>query len=209
MKRIRILIAESHPVAREGIRAILQPIPDFELVGNTIGSQEIMRLAGKCQPDILLLDLKTLAAQPDELAALPQRHPKIRTLAMSDDWNGVCVRDLIAAGVRGYVDKSEPPEKIIAAICAVAEGGIWFSRTALQQLIEPSDEPVPAEDFGLTDRELIILRSIVAGKTNQNIALALEVSEKTVEKYLAKLYEKLGVSSRVETAVWTVRNGLA
>ncbi|MCA9978399.1 MAG: response regulator transcription factor [Anaerolineales bacterium] len=209
MKRIRILIAEANPVAREGMRAILQLIPDIELVENAAGSQQIMRLARKCQPDVLLLDLKTPAAQPDGLAAISQHHPKIRALAMSDAWDGVCVRDLVAAGVRGYVDKSEPPEKIIAAIRAVAEGGIWFSRAALQQLIEPSDEPVPAEDFGLADRELIILRSIVAGKTNQNIALALEVSEKTVEKHLAKLYEKLGVGSRVETAVWSVRNDLA
>ena len=167
-----------------------------------------MTLAQKCQPDVLLFDLKTPAAQPAGLADLSQHHPKIKALAMSDDWNGVCVRDLIAAGVRGYVDKTKAPEKTVTAIRAVAAGGIWFSRAALQQLIEPDNKPVPAEDFGLTDRELDVIRLTAEGKTNQEIALALGINVKTVESCLTTIYRKMNVGSRVETAVWAVRNGL-
>ena len=106
------------------------------------------------------------------------------------------------------MDKTKAPEKTVTAIRAVAAVGIWFSRAALQQLIEPDNEPVPAEDFGLTDRELDVIRLTAEGKTNQEIALALGINVKTVESCLTTIYRKMNVGSRVETAVWAVRNGL-
>lgn len=209
MKSIRVLIAESCPVSQEGMGTILQTAPDLKIVGKTTHSQEIIPLAQKHQPDILLLDLKMPETQPAELVErLCQRCPQMKVLALSDDWDGTSVHDLVAAGVSGYIDRAEIPENIVNAIGAVDEGGIWFSPAALEQLMEQENEPALAKEFDLTDREVAVLRLLAAGKTNREIALTLEVSVKTVEKCLTAIYEKLGEGSRVLAAVWAERNGL-
>ncbi|MCB9421394.1 MAG: response regulator transcription factor [Ardenticatenaceae bacterium] len=209
MKNTRILIVEAHPVSREEINSILQTDPDFEVVGTAFYTQEALAMNHEFQPDIVLLDLKTLGAQSAELISmLYQDIPQIKVLTMSDHWDDACVHDLAAVGVLGFVDKTELPEKIVNAIHAVADGNIWFSQAALEQLIDKGNEAVPVEDFGLTDRELDVIRLTAVGKTNREIALVLEISVKTIEKCLTIIYEKLGVRSRVETAVWAVRSGL-
>lgn len=210
MNDIRVLVADSHPVTREEISAILRTDPDIELIGNAASIQEAIALAQEYQPDILLLDLKMPGIQPGELAArLSLCCPQTKILTLSDAWSEVNLRVLVMAGILGYVDKIEVPEKIINAIHTVADGGIWLSQTALDHLIDKDDEPTPAKAFGLTDRELEVLRQAAVGKTNREIALTLEISVKTVEKCLTTIYEKLEVGSRVEAAVWAVRNNLA
>lgn len=210
MSKIHVLVAETHPVTQAGIYIILEETPDLEPVAKTAAGQEALDLAQKHQPDIFLVDLKIPDLSPIELVkGLCQQCPNTKVLALSVDYADTNFRDLADAGLSGFIDKAEPPEKIVEAIRVVAQGGVWFSQIAIERLLEKAPAAESKDALDLTDRELTLLRMVVEGETNLGIALALEISEKTVEKHLAALKEKLGVNSRVRVAVWAVRNGLA
>lgn len=210
MNKIRVLVAEAHPVTQEGIYTILEQTQDLDPIAKATTGQEALDLAPKLQPDILLLDLKIPGPSPTELVkVLLIQCPNTKVLALSADYANANLRDLADAGLVGFIDKTESPGKIVEAIRVTTQGGIWFSQIAIKQLMEKTPAAALKDGLDLTDRELTLLRMVVEGDTNLGIALALEISEKTVEKHLASLKQKLGVNSRVRMAVWAVRNGLA
>jgi DNA-binding NarL/FixJ family response regulator len=210
MSKIHVLVAEAHPVTQAGIYTFLEKTPDLKPVAKTAAGQEVLELARKYQPDIILLDLKIPGPSPIKLVTkLHQQYPNIKVLALSADCADTNFRELADAGLSGIVNEAEPPEKIVEAIRAAAQGGVWFSQVAVKRLLEKAPAAESKDALDLTDRELTLLRMVVEGETNLGIALALEISEKTVEKHLAALKNKLGVNSRVQMAVWAVRNELA
>jgi DNA-binding NarL/FixJ family response regulator len=204
-KRIRVLLADDHPLIRAGIRSTLTGEADLTLVGEATDGHAAQQLCRELQPDVLLLDLNMPGPSPVEtVAALRSECPAVHVLVLTAHDDDAYVRALMAAGVDGYVLKDDATEAVVRAIHTVMQGDTWFSRPVMDKLVH-SATPVSSTKPALTPRELEVLRLVVEGKTNQEIARALGISVKTVEKHLGELFTKLGVASRVEAAVQAVR----
>jgi DNA-binding NarL/FixJ family response regulator len=209
MATIRVLLADDHPVARAGIRKFLEKEPDIEVVGETSNGEEAIQLVAELAPDVLLLDMELPGMRGTEVARkLKELNSPVRILALSTYDNRQYILGLLASGAAGYLIKEEVPETIIDAVRGVARGEQgWVSRrvAAKMTLWMQMDS---TEGTDLTDREVEVLRLVVAGKTNQEIGFALGISPRTVEKHVDSLYTKMGVSSRVEAAVSAIRDKL-
>jgi DNA-binding NarL/FixJ family response regulator len=209
MSPIRVVLADDHPVVRNGIRHLLEKVIDIEVLGEASTGGEALSLVQQVKPDILLLDMEMPDLNGREVAAkLQQMGSPVKILALSAYDDPVYIRELLESGAVGYLVKEEAPETIVEAVRGVAHGEQgWVSRRIAAQMVSwvRGDE---AERSQLTPREVDVLKLVVDGNTNQSIANALGISEKTVEKYMDAIFTKLNVSSRVEAAVYAVRIGL-
>jgi DNA-binding NarL/FixJ family response regulator len=209
MSPIRVVLADDHPVVRNGIRHLLEKVIDIEVLGEASTGGEALSLVQEMKPDILLLDMEMPDLNGREVAAkLQQMGSPVKVLALSAYDDPVYIRELLESGAVGYLVKEEAPETIVEAVRGVAHGEQgWVSRRIAAQMVSwvRGDE---AERSQLTPREVDVLRLVVDGNTNQSIANSLGISEKTVEKYMDAIFTKLNVSSRVEAAVYAVRIGL-
>jgi two-component system, NarL family, nitrate/nitrite response regulator NarL len=211
---VRILIADDHPIFRDGLRRLLEAEPDLSVVGQAVDSAEAIQLTQHVEADILLLDvampkvsgLEALAT----LVELPNPPGVILLTAAID--RGDIARAL-QLGARGVVLKESATAVLLKAIRVVIEGGYWVGRErvadlllALQRLTPERPEPPPT--FSLTTRELQIVRLILAAAGNKKIADTLNISEKTVKHHLTNIFEKLGVSSRLELALFASQHNL-
>jgi DNA-binding NarL/FixJ family response regulator len=159
-------------------------------------------------PDVLLLDMEMPGLNGNEVAQQLQKSgTPVRILALSAHDDKQYIQELLSNGAAGYLIKEEVPEAIVEAVRGVARGEKgWVSRRVAAQISSWMGEE-NQERNGLTSREVQVLQAVVAGKTNQEIGVALGISEKTVEKHLEGIFAKLGVASRVEAAVRAVREG--
>ncbi len=209
MSPIRVVLADDHPVVRNGIRHMLEKVVDIEVLGEASTGGEALQLVEETKPDILLLDMEMPDLNGREVAArLQSLGSPVKILALSAYDDPVYIRELLELGAAGYLVKEEAPETIVDAVRGVAHGEQgWVSRRIAAQMVSwvRGDE---AERSQLTPREVDVLRLVVDGNTNQSIANNLGISEKTVEKYMDAIFTKLSVSSRVEAAVLAVRIGL-
>ncbi len=208
MTSIRVVIADDHPVMRDGIHNLLTKAIDIEVVGVAGDGVEALRLVEELDPDVLLLDMELPGLKGVEVAQrLQASGAAVRILALSAYDDQEYIRGLLASGAAGYLLKEEIPETIVEAIRGVARGERgWVSRQVAAQMATWTQKETTST--ALTKREMDVLRLVVEGKTNQEIALALGISDKTVEKHLEGVFAKLGVASRVEAAVHAVREGL-
>jgi DNA-binding NarL/FixJ family response regulator len=207
MTTIRVILADDHPVTRDGIRNLLQRASGIEVVGEADNGTEALRLIEELTPDVLLLDMEMPGLKGIDVARqLRAGSSPVRILALSAYDDKQYILELLASGASGYLVKEEAPEAIIEAVRGVAQGQQgWVSRRIAAQMMAWTREEPPKTN--LTEREMGVLRLVAAGKTNQEIGLALGISDKTVEKHLEAIFGKLGVASRVEAAVWAVRAG--
>jgi DNA-binding NarL/FixJ family response regulator len=207
---IRVVVADDHPVVRNGVVLELSRQPDITVLGTAENGDEALLRVQTIQPDVLVTDLSMPGLRAVELIrrvrALSQP-PRILILSAYAELDYVLT--LIDAGVTGYLLKDEDPATISAAVRAVARGEPWLSSSVAANMVDrrlhSAGEPQPPI---LSTRGLDVLRLVVTGKTNQEIGIVLGISEKTVEKHMAEVFAKLGVSSRVEAAVRAVREGL-
>jgi DNA-binding NarL/FixJ family response regulator len=207
---ITVLLADDHPLVRMGIRTALSAAAGVLLVAEATSGEETQLLCQQYMPDVLLLDLHMPGPPPLETVRYVQTHvPTVRVLILTAYDDDVYVKDMLRAGVAGYILKDVATESIVQAIAAVAQGGTWLSQSIAEKLVQwgtgEHQQPTPAN---LTPRETEVLRLVTAGKTNQEIGGQLAISEKTVEKHLREIFIKLGVVSRVEAAVRAVRENL-
>ncbi len=205
---IRVLIADDHPIVRAGLTGLLSKAADILVVGQAENGTQTLELVASLTPDVLLLDMEMPGLSGVEVArSLKASGSPVRILALSAYDESQYIRELLNNGAAGYLLKDEAMNHIVDAVRGVARGeGGWFSRRAMAQIVnERQNQPAT---LTLTSRECDVLRLIVAGKTNQEIGYALGISEKTVQKYLAQLFEKMDASSRVEVAVRAVRENL-
>jgi DNA-binding NarL/FixJ family response regulator len=208
-KEIRVILADDHPVVRTGIRTLLQQAEDIVVVAETGNGSEVFKLVEQLAPDVLLLDMEMPGLSGVEVAMrLKEEGAVVRVLALSAYDDEEYIRNLLVHGAAGYLTKEEAIEIIIDAVRGVARGEQgWFSRRAIAQLSALTrQEPNPGKE--LTSRERDVLRLVAAGKTNLEIGHALGISEKTVEKHMGAMFNKLQVSSRVEAAVLAVQQGI-
>jgi DNA-binding NarL/FixJ family response regulator len=206
---IRVVIADDHPIVRSGIRQLLERAVDIQVVGEAASGEEALVQVKELVPDILILDMELPEMSGVVVAQqLQQSKSGVKILVLSAHDDPLYIHQLLEAGVSGYLVKEEAPQVIVDAIRGVANGEQgWVSRSIAARM---TSWVRGDEDGGIkfTTREMEVLRLVTEGKTNQNIALQLGISEKTVEKYLFAIFQKLGVSSRTEVAVYAVREGL-
>jgi len=206
---IRVVLVDDHPIVREGIRGLLDSAVDIQVTGEASSGEEALGLLEKSSPDVLLLDMELPDIQGTEVAQrMGQLHPDVKLLVLSAHDDTVYVKELLELGASGYLMKEEAPDMIVEAVRGVARGEQgWVSRRIAARMASWM-QPGGTDEVKLTRREEEVLRLVVEGLTNQAIASRLEISEKTVEKYLSSIFTKLNVASRVEAAVHAVRDGL-
>ena len=207
MTKIRVVLVDDHPLAREGLRNLLDKAIDIAVVGEADDGVEALRLVETLKPDVLVLDMEMPGLSGVEVAQrLKSANTSVRVLALSAHNDKEYIMGLLANGAAGYLVKEEMLQTIVEAVRGVARGEQgWLSRQVSAQISTWTQE---AQTSNLTPREMEVLALVVEGKTNQEIGLALGISEKTVEKHLVNVFAKLDVSSRVEAAVYAVREGL-
>ena len=201
--KIRVLLADDHPLVRTGLRTTLSAEADLELVGEATDGNETQRLCQELQPDVLLLDLNMPGPTPVETVnSVRQHNPHLKVLVLTAYDDEIYIRSIVAAGAVGYVLKDEAPEVLVHAIRTVFRGGSWFSSHLMERLVQKKGEPRPVEAEDLSQRERQILTCIGQGWDNARIASELNLAEQTVRNYVSRIYFKLGVSNRAEAIVW-------
>ena len=208
METIRVILADDHPVVREGIRSLLDKAPDITVVAEASDGAEALRLAEGLTPDVLLLDMEMPGVTGVEVARrLRAAGSPVRVLALSAYDDEQYIFGLLEAGAAGYLLKDEAREGLVAAVRGVARGEMgWLSRPVAEKVMrrvgKGTEEVCP-----LTGRELDVLRLLAQGWTNARIAEELGVSERTVKFHMENLLGKLGVDSRTEAVVEGIRRG--
>jgi DNA-binding NarL/FixJ family response regulator len=206
--RVRIVLADDHPITREGIKKFLINSVGIELIGEAEDGEEALKMAEELSPDVLLLDMEMPKLKGLEVAKrLKENKSPVRILALSTYDDKQYIYGVLAAGASGYLTKEEVPENIVDAVRGVARGEQgWVSRRVAALMATWSHTPEEESDL-LTDREMEVLLQLAEGKTNKEIGYFLDISQKTVEKHLESIYTKLKVNSRVEAAVFAVKQG--
>jgi len=207
MTKIRVVLADDHPVVRTGIGALLERDRDICIVAEATNGAEVLALVEEHKPDVLVLDIEMPELTGIEVARqMKEKKLPVRILALSAYADEHYVQKVLQSGVAGYLMKGEAPAMIVDAVRGVARGEEgWMSRHAVAQMNKWMHNG--KKNDALTPREEQVLQLVAAGKTNQEIAHSLQISESTVEKHVGAMMTKMQVSSRVEAAVQAVRNG--
>lgn len=208
---IRVLIADDHPLVREGLRSFLSTIEDIEVVGEASDGSEAIAMARDLDPHVVVMDL----AMPnvDGIEAIRQisgANTSIRIIALTSFATDDKVFPAIEAGAAGYLLKESEPADLADAIRTVHRGEPILHPSVAARLMRQVAAASPrAHRTDLTARELEVLRLIAAGRSNKQIARELSVAEKTVKAHVSNVLSKLGVADRTQAAVYAVQNGLA
>jgi DNA-binding NarL/FixJ family response regulator len=209
MDKIRVVLADDHPITRAGIKKYLEKAPDIEVVGETSDGSSVLALVKELDPDVLLLDMEMPGKKGVDVAQEMQNLKiPVKILALSTYDEKQYIFGLLSTGAAGYLMKEEVPQTIVDAVRGVAHGEQgWVSRR-VAAIISAWTVDDPTQVNALSERELEVLALVVAGKTNQEIGVVIGISPKTVEKHLESVYSKLHVASRVEAAVLAVKEGI-
>ena len=207
---IRIVLAEDHHVVRAAVAQWLNKEPDIRVVGEVTEGGTLLAAVLDLQPDLLIMDAQMPNHKVVEAtSALLSRLPDLRILILTAYDRREYLVSLLNAGIHGYVLKDDAPETLVQAIRAVVGGGQWLSPRLMPLLTDPAGS-TPAEPLAqLTGREMDILRLLVEGSSNEQIAQALMLAPQTVRNHARNLYGKLGVSSRLEAVLYAMNHGLA
>ncbi|MFQ5599386.1 MAG: response regulator [Candidatus Krumholzibacteriia bacterium] len=215
--KTHVLLVDDHAVLRSGLRLLLQRQPDIEVVGEAGDGSEAVDLARELEPQVILLDLSMPGLDGlQALSALRRVSPESRILVLTMHSEGSYLREALKAGAAGYILKLATDTELIAAIRAVARGGVYVHPAMMRCLLEdlaPSGPGAAGEEAAagwatLSEREREVLILVARGHTNAEAAEQLYLSVKTVETYRARGLEKLGLHSRAGLVKYTLAHGL-
>lgn len=203
MNKLRVLIADDHPVFRDGIRALLEATPGMEVVGEATTGDDVIAHAEQVQPDVILMDVQMPGLNGiDATRRIVQADPHMRVLVVTMFEDDQTVFAAMRAGARGYVLKDATKDEIRRAIEAVSNGEAIFSPSVAARLIAFFAHPRPTQASRafpeLTDREQHILHLLAKGESNSAIAAYLSLSTKTVSNYVSTILNKLHVADRAQ-----------
>lgn len=199
---IRVVLADDHPLILSGIRLTLSAAADIEVVASVGDADQALEACEARRPDVLVLDLSMPGPPSAEVVRrLGESCPATRILVLTAHDDEAHVRQMMRAGVTGYLVKDEAPESVAQAVRAVAQGTLWISRTVAAKVMRHLGGPDEVSG-GLTRRERQILFRLSQGLDNAAIAADLNLSEQTVRNYVSEVYARLDVKSRAEAIVW-------
>jgi DNA-binding NarL/FixJ family response regulator len=203
---MRILIVDDHPFFREGVKLYLGGIEDIEVAGTAPNGEQALAMLEETRPDLVLMDMQMPGM--DGIATtrrMLEVRPELRILILTSFVSAERLQEALAAGAAGYCLKDAPPSELATAARAVAEGGTYLGKGILAGDLSDrpkKPEPVQSEVLNrLTQREAEVLSLMAEGQSNQEIAQALYLSEKTVKTHVANILQKLEVKSRTQAAL--------
>jgi DNA-binding NarL/FixJ family response regulator len=206
MGPIRLLIADDHPVVRDGLRAMLATQADMELVGEAATGTEAVTQARALRPDVVLMDLQMPGLDgPGAIATLREQAPEVRVLVLTTYGTDADITRAVDAGATGYLLKDAPREQLFAAIRSAARGESVLSPSVATRVL--GRMRAPAEE-ALSPRELEILQAVARGLSNKDIGRQLYVSEATVKTHLLRVFSKLGVDDRTAADTVALERGI-
>jgi DNA-binding NarL/FixJ family response regulator len=201
---VRVLIADDHRLMVEGTKQALERAGGFEVVGEAVNGVQVLPLVRRLKPELVLLDLRM--PQMDGLTCLAKvrkEFPDIKVAILSVSQEPELIQTALKRGASAYIVKSIDPDDLAAALRQAIDGNVFTTAGVTE---DPGERA--ARDAGLTDRELVIVRAVARGLSNEAIAKELWVAEQTVKFHLTNIYRKLGVSNRTEAARYAFEQGL-
>jgi DNA-binding NarL/FixJ family response regulator len=208
MNRHRVLLADDHALVRAGLRALLDRIPNVEVVGEAEHGAEAVKLAAQLRPDVVMMDLSMPILNGIEATRRTVKlrpRPRVLVLSMHDDTE--YVRKALSAGASGYLLKTAPRRELELALAAVIRGEIWISPSISRSVIDDIGRRAPHHDE-LTPRQREILQLIAEGHTTKQIARRLHIGVKTVETHRAQLMERLDIHNIAGLVRYAIRSGI-
>ena len=212
---IRVLVANGHTLFREGLRRLLEA-GGFEVVGETADGESVAALAEQTQADVILLGMAMPGQNGIEiLRELSATDVAARTLLLtSSSEERTQVVDALKLGAYGVIPQESTTQRLFESIRCVMAGQYWIGRESVSDLVRalrndnPPEKPTRQKRFGLTPRELEIVTLVVAGYSNPDIAQRFSISGQTVKHHISNIFDKLGVSTRLELALFAVNHQL-
>ncbi len=197
---IKVLIADNHPIVRMGVRKVLESAAGFEMVEDVSTTEELFRKLENVTPDVVMLEMDI--PEINGIAALrkiKKEYPDVKVLMYSGQSEDVYALSAIRAGAFGYLAKSSDTDYIITAVKKVSEGSMFITNELAQRLAFDEGTKKPRRFFRkLSTREVEVLKLLASGKRNKEVALGLNLNEKTVSTYKARLMKKLNVDNMVD-----------
>jgi DNA-binding NarL/FixJ family response regulator len=204
--RIRLLIADDHPVVRDGLKGMLAAEADLEVVGEAADGRELLKLAETLRPDAVLVDLRMPVVDGvTAIGRLRERWPQVGILVLTTYDTDSDIQRAVEAGATGYVLKDAPREELLRAIRATARGQSFLSPSVAARLM---GRLRGAAGETLTVREAEVLELVAKGRGNREIARSLRLSEATVKTHLIHIYAKLGAADRAHAVTLAIQKGI-
>ena len=207
---IRILIADDHAIVREGLKQLLSACADFKIVGEAANGNEVLARLRDLELEVLLLDMSMPGRSGNELIhQVKTEYPKLRILVLTMHQEKQYAVRAIKAGASGYLTKESAPELLVAAIRKVASGGAFITAAVAEQLaLDAMPNSNRAAHHALSDRELQVLRLLLAGSSVTEIAEQLNLSVKTISTHKARMMQKLNITSQADLIRYAISHNL-
>ena len=212
---VRILIADDHTIFRDGLKTMIAGERRFQVVGEASDGDEAIQLVDILNPDILLLDLLMPKVSGMEvLKSLADKRKEVRPIILSGAADGGDISRVFELGARGLVLKESATTLLFKCIQAVMDGQYWIGQSSVTTLSQTLDhykdsaKDKKKKNFGLTQREMEIVRAVVSGYPNKEIAGRYGISEQTVKHHITNIFDKLGVYNRLELTLFVFHHNL-
>ena len=211
MGRVRVLVADDHAIVRRGLRSLVQSQPGWEVCAEASNGREALEMVGQLAPDVAIVDIGMPVLNGLETTRrIVQTYPRTQVLILTMHQSDEVVREVLKAGARGYVLKSDADQHLIYAIETLLQQKPFLTsdvtNTVLVKYLNGHDATRPEQDNRLTPREREIVQLLSEGKTNKEVAVLLDISTRTVETHRANVMHKLGMESLSDLVRYAIRN---